>query len=48
MRRSTIPLTVDLYGKLGLEDVADDIWTLPPLFAQASAAPGTNSLTTEI
>jgi hypothetical protein len=31
MGHSTIKLTADLYGELGMEDVAEDVWTLPAL-----------------
>lgn len=31
MRHGSIKLTVDLYGELGLEDVAEDVWSLPRL-----------------
>ena len=31
LRHSTITLTADLYGKLGMDDVAEDVWTLPPM-----------------
>jgi integrase len=31
MRHRTIQMTIDLYADLGLEDVGDDVWTLPPL-----------------
>jgi hypothetical protein len=36
MRHSTIKLTADLYGELGMEDVAEDVWTLPPMFSTAN------------
>jgi integrase len=32
MRHSTIKLTADLYTVLGMEDVAEEAWTLEPLF----------------
>jgi len=32
MRHSTIKLTADLYGELGMEDVAEEVWILPSLF----------------
>ena len=35
MRHSTIKLTADLYGQLGMEDVAEAVWTLPPLLGTA-------------
>jgi len=31
MGHSTIKLTADLYGEPGMEDVAEDVWTLAPL-----------------
>lgn len=31
MRHSTIKLTADLYCELGMEDVAENVWSLPPL-----------------
>src|SRR5438067_11555725 len=31
MGHGTLKLTADLYGELGMEDVAEDVWTLPPL-----------------
>jgi integrase len=36
MGHSTIKLTADLYGELGMEDVAEDVWALPPLAAKGS------------
>jgi integrase len=34
MRHATLKLTADLYGELGMADVAEDVWTLPSLFPQ--------------
>ncbi|MFO0878158.1 MAG: hypothetical protein U0840_12480 [Gemmataceae bacterium] len=31
MRHSTIKLTADLYGELGIDDLGEDVWSLPPL-----------------
>ncbi|MFO0880754.1 MAG: hypothetical protein U0840_25760 [Gemmataceae bacterium] len=31
MRHSTIKLTADLYGELGIDDLGEDVWALPPL-----------------
>src|SRR5262249_12038026 len=34
MRHSRLKLTADLYGELGIDDLAEGVWTLPPLFPQ--------------
>ncbi len=41
MRHSTIKLTADLYGELGIDDLGEDVWSLPPLraFEGNSGAP---------
>jgi integrase len=31
MRHSSITLTADLYGQLGIDDIGDEVWSLPPL-----------------
>ena len=31
MRHQTIGLTADLYGKLGIDDLGEKVWTLPSL-----------------
>jgi hypothetical protein len=31
MRHSTLQLTADLYGELGIEDVTREVWSLPPI-----------------
>jgi integrase len=41
MRHSTIKLTADLYCDLGLEDVAEQVWTLPSLFGSNGTLAGT-------
>jgi len=48
MGHSTITLTADLYGQLGMEDVAEDVWTLPPLsHGRSGTADGTAGLAME-
>ncbi len=38
MCHSTIKLTADLYGELGMEDVAEEVWTLPRLSPEGGTA----------
>jgi integrase len=33
MRHSTIKLTADLYTQLGIDDLGDEVWSLPPVLA---------------
>jgi integrase len=40
MGHSTIKLTADLYGALGMEDVAEDVWSLSPLALSAIPTAG--------
>ncbi|HEV3256439.1 MAG TPA: hypothetical protein VG013_06110 [Gemmataceae bacterium] len=36
MRHLTLQMTADLYGQLEMEDVAEEVWTLPALFPTAN------------
>lgn len=38
MRHKTIKLTADLYGELGLADVGEEVWELPPILSAATGA----------
>jgi hypothetical protein len=40
MGHSTIKLTADLYGELGMEDLAEDVWALPPLAMKSDPPAG--------
>ena len=37
MRHGTIGLTADLYGKLGIDDLGEDVWNLPPILGAVPA-----------
>lgn len=45
MRHLRLQMTADLYGDLEMEDVAEEVWELPALFA-AAATPHTAAHTT--
>jgi hypothetical protein len=38
MRHLTLGMTADLYADLEMEDVAEEVWDLPPLFKSPEAA----------
>jgi integrase len=39
MRHLTLGMTADLYADLEMEDVAEEVWDLPPLFRRSEANP---------
>ena len=39
MRHLTLGMTADLYADLEMEDVAEEVWDLPPLFSRPEARP---------
>jgi len=40
MRHSTLKLTTDLYGELGIEDLGREVWDLPPILALPGVSQG--------